>query len=138
MNEKEAREAYFELKVIEEQMQQLQHQIEQLSQNISEFEHSIKSLDELKGKSGEETFVPLSGGIYAKANLQDTGKFVVNVGAGIAVEKSLEQTKEIIERQLTEMKGYKDQMSKGLQLLASRAQEIEEMALEAQHNKISL
>lgn len=137
MNEKETREAYFELKVIEQQMQQLQQQLEQIVQNISEFELSIKSLDELKGKSGEETFVPLSGGIYAKAKLQDTDKLIVNVGAGVAVEKSFEQTKEIIEKQLIEMKGYKDQMSKGLQLLSSRAQEIEEMALEAQNVQVS-
>ncbi len=125
MNEKEAREAYFELKMIEEQMKQLQQQMENLEQNIIEFENAVKSIDELKSKSGEEAFVPVSSGIYAKAKLHDTDNFIVNVGAGVAVEKPAVETKGLIEKQLVEMRGYREQMAKGMQLLSSRAGEIE-------------
>jgi prefoldin alpha subunit len=126
MNEKEAREAYFELKLIEEQISQLQNQITRLEQNIEEFESAAKSLEELKGKSGEEAFVPVSAGIYAKARLEGTEQFIVSVGAGVAVEKSGQETKKLLEKQLAGMRNYREQMVKGLQLLASRAGEIEE------------
>ena len=130
MDEKEAREAYFELKVIEEQMSQLQRQIAQLESHIAEFEDAMKSLEELRNKEQEETLVPVSSGIYAKARLEDTNKFIVNVGAGVAVEKTLDDTKDIIEKQLGEMRSYRGQMVKGLQLLGSRAEEIQHMVAE--------
>lgn len=125
MNEDESREAYFELKVIEEQMGQIQNQISILESNISEFENSIKYLEDLRGKSDEDAFVPISMGIYAKAKLQDTDKFIVNVGAGVAVEKSLEDTQVLVKKQLEDMRSYREQMLKGMQLLSSRAEEIE-------------
>ncbi len=130
MNEDEARESYFELKMIEEQMKQLQHQIEHLEANIAEFENSIISLNEIRGKENEESFVPLSPGVYVKSKISDTKKLVVNVGAGVAVEKSPEDTIKIIEKQLAEMKQYREQMMKGLQLLSARAEEIEKMVSE--------
>ncbi len=125
MNEEEVREAYFELKVIEEQMKQLQQQINNIENNIAEFDNSVKSLDELKEKTGEETFVPVSAGIYAKAKLEDTENFVVNVGAGVAVRKNREETQRVIRKQIDEMRQYREQMLKGLQLLGARAEEIE-------------
>jgi len=130
MNEEEAREAYFELKMIEEQMKQVQHQIEHLEANISEFENSLTSLNEIESKSGEESFVPLSPGVYVKAKISDTKKLVVNVGAGVAVEKSPQDTAKIIEKQLTEMRQYREQMMKGIQLLSARAEEVEKKVAE--------
>jgi len=127
MKEEEAREAYFELKIIEEQMKQLQRQLAQIEAGIAEFENAIKSVEELKGKSGEEAFVPVSAGIYAKSTIGDTESFVVNVGANVAVEKSGEETMKIIEKQVEEMKKYREQMMKGMQLLSARAEEIERM-----------
>ena len=130
MNEQDAREAYFELKVIDEQMRQLQHQIAQIEGHISEFENAIKTIGELGGKEGEETFVPVSSAIFAKAKMGDTGKLVVNVGAGIAVEKSPEETMRIIEKQIGELGQYREQMMNGLQLLSSRAEEIQKLVSE--------
>jgi len=130
MNEEEAKEAYFELKIIEEQMNQVQHQIGHLEGNISEFENSLASLKEIEGKDGEESFVPLSPGVYAKARIADTKKLVVNVGAGVAVEKSPQETAKIIEKQLNEMRQYREQMIKGLQLLGARAEEVERKVAE--------
>jgi len=132
MNEEEVREAYFELRVIDEQMKQLQHQIAQLESQISEFETALSSLKELEGKDEEEAFVPVSSGIYAKARISDTKKFIVSIGAGVAVEKSPDETAKIIEKQLAEMRQYREQMIKGLQLLGARAEEIEKKVAEEQ------
>ena len=130
MNEDDAREAYFELKVIEEQMRQLQRQIGQIEAHISEFGNALKSIEELKSNGGGEAFVPVSSAIFAGAKILDAGKFVVNVGAGIAVEKSADETKAVIEKQIGDLGQYREQMIKGLQLLGSRAEEIEKLVAE--------
>ena len=137
MNEEEARQSYFELKVLEEQMNQVKQQISNIENQISELEEASKNIDELKEKGGSETFVPVTMGVYSKAKLEDTKSFIVNVGAGIAVEKSADETKKLIEQQVSEMKNYHEQMSRGLQLMGARAEEIENKVMKEENVQIS-
>lgn len=124
INDEDAKQAYFEMRAIEQQMKQLQQQIAILENQVQEFENSADSIEKLKSKSGEEIMVPVNAGIYAKAELKHNDRFVVNVGANVAVEKSGDETIDILKKQVDEMRQYREQMLKGMQLLEARAREI--------------
>ena len=125
MNDEEAKEAYFEMRTLEQQMKQLSQQIAILENQIQEFENSQDAITGLKSKTGEEILVPVSSGIFARAKLDNNDKFIVNVGASIAVEKSGDETIDVLKNQVNEMRQYREQMLKGMQLLEARAREIE-------------
>ena len=126
MAEEEAREAYFEMQAIEQQMKQLSQQIMILENQLNEFQNSIEAIGSLKSGKGGEVFVPISSGIYTKAELKNSNDFIVNVGANVAVEKSGEAVVEILRKQVEEMNNYREQMLKGMQLLESRSREIQQ------------
>ena len=126
----EAREAYFEMQAIEQQMRQLSQQISLIENQIQDFQNSIEAVSSLKSKTGEEIFVPVCSGVYAKAELRNDDKFIVNVGANVAVEKTGESAMEIIRKQIGDMGIYKDQMVRGMELLEARAKEIQKRVLE--------
>ena len=88
--------------------------------------------DAKKIKPGTEILVPLSGGIYAKAELKDSKNFIVNVGANIAVVKDLDSTKKLIENQIDEVKNLQEALVNQLQNQTTKA-----AMLEQEMNKIA-
>jgi len=129
INDEEAKEAYFEMQAIEQQMRQLGQQINIIENQINEFQNSIEAIEGLRSKTGEEILVPVSSGIFARAELKNNDRFVVNVGANVAVEKEGFETVEILKKQIAEMQSYREQMLKGIQLMETRSKEIEKKVL---------
>jgi prefoldin alpha subunit len=56
-----------------------------------------------KEKADTELLVPIGGSSYVKAKLENTDKLIVGIGAGVSVEKTLPETKDIIKRRLEEL-----------------------------------
>jgi prefoldin alpha subunit len=59
------------------------------------------SLEDLK--EGSDLLIPLGVGIYAKAKLSDANEFLVNVGSNVIVKKSLDEVKEMIDKEIKEI-----------------------------------
>ncbi len=59
------------------------------------------SLEDLKENS--ELLIPLGAGIYAKAKLTDAKEFLVNVGSNVIVKKSIDEVKEMIDKEIAEI-----------------------------------
>jgi len=124
--EKKAQELYMEYKAIEEHMKQLQKQLEIITNQLVEAHSTSSSLDDLgKTTAGKEIFVPVSSGIFAKAEMKDTSELLVNVGAGVVIEKDIGSTKKLIQRQIDEMKKVHKKMLDELEAITERASHIE-------------
>jgi prefoldin alpha subunit len=124
--EDEVKERYMELQMIGNRIKQLQAQVESVSERILNMKAVQKSLDELKEvKLGSNTLVPISEGIFVKAKLQDVKELVVNVGGEVCVKKSVEDTKGLIEKQLSGMKGHRNELLFGLEKLGMQAERLE-------------
>ncbi len=101
----------------EEQAQQLMYQMQALENYYSELakkESSIISviretslaIDSLKGivkNSDTETLVPIGLGTYVKAKIISDEKIVLNVGAGVAIEKTRNDAQNFLESKIKEM-----------------------------------
>lgn len=75
-------------------MQMLENYFADLSQRegtlygiLKEAKAAIESIKSLSQKSESETLVPVGLGTFAKAKILSTDKFVINIGAGISLEK---------------------------------------------------
>lgn len=113
---------YVEFQVLNNSIKQLEKQNEALETQLMELMVTNQSLDDMKKiESGTEILVPISSGIYAKAELKDTNSFTVNVGSNIVLNKDLNSTKKIIEKQIDEIKKLGENFVNELQSNTSKA-----------------
>ena len=113
---------YVEFQVLNNSIKQLEKQNEALETQLMELMVTNQSLDDMKKvESGTEILVPISSGIYVKAEIKDTDSFTVNVGSNIALSKDLNFTKKIIENQIDEIKKLQENFVNELQSNTSKA-----------------
>jgi len=117
---------YIEYQVLEQQIKQLQQQMEKIDAQMNEAASVEQSIEDIsKAKTGDEVLVPVSGGVFFKANMKENAKFLVNVGSGVVVEKTVDETKGLIKAQSAEMERYKEQMMEELAKNIAQYQELE-------------
>lgn len=125
-NEKRSQELYMQLQIIQENAKELHRQIQLVENQYIELTATSQSLAELKKiKTNSKIFVPLSSGIFLRAELTENNKLIVNIGANVAVEKDIESTKGLIVKQLEELKELRDKMAEDLKKIATQGALIE-------------
>ena len=113
-----------ESRYLEETANELQHRISMTNAAINELRVSSMTLDGLeKEKKGAQLFVPIGGGSYVKAKLETTNNIVVGIGADVAVERSLKETKVEFEARIGEMEKTREAMGQQLNQVVGRMQE---------------
>ncbi|MFH1331982.1 MAG: prefoldin subunit alpha [archaeon] len=125
-------EKYLELQILNQQIKQLQQQIINLENQIIELEVLEDNLNELKKvKEGTEILVSMGAGIFAKAQLKDNKKVIVNVGSSTMVKKEIDEAKTLVTDQVNQMKQIINEITEELEKAAVRIQgaqkEIQEM-----------
>ena len=125
-SEKKLQQMYMEFQMLEQHMKQMQKQLELITQQLVDLTITSNSLDEFKKiKPGNDMFVPLSSGIFAKASLKENSEVLVNVGANIAIKKDVDSAKKLIQSQIEEVKQVQKQMLGELEKMTSRASQLE-------------
>ena len=126
MEQQELQQKYMEYQMIDQNIKQLQQQLETADQQIIAIMATVQSLDEYKTlKDGSEILVPLNNGIFTKATLKKEDSLLINVGSSVIVDKSVEDTKKLIEKQKGEMEKIKEQISGNINKLIERATSLE-------------
>ncbi len=120
-------EAYLELQILSSQIKQLRGQVQLLDEQAADIAGVIQNIDDFgSSEVGSEMLAPISGGIFAKADLKDNKELVVNVGADIAVEKDLASTKQLLAERLSEVQRQRDGFVSQLQGLSLQAQQAQQ------------
>jgi prefoldin alpha subunit len=124
--EEEMQKKYLEYKLLDEKIKQIREQSEMVEHQIMEIMSTLESLKEFSEvKDSSEVLVPLNNGIFARARIKKEDKVLVNVGSSIVVDKSIEETRQIIRKQKEEMQEVHAKMSINTQKLLMRAQKLE-------------
>ncbi|MFH1787605.1 MAG: prefoldin subunit alpha [archaeon] len=126
--EKDQQELMFRLSMFEQQMQQSQQQLQAIEQGIIDMTSLNIGLDELIGSEGKEIFAPIGRGIFAKTKLLSE-KLIVDVGGKNFVNKSIPETKKIINQQIKRLEDVKKELEKSINYLN---EEFMKLILEAQ------
>ena len=108
-------EKYIQNQLYGQQKKALEQQLESLLEQKEEMQKVLDYIIELETvKIGEDILVPLSGGIFVKAKLEENKTFRVNVGSSIMVDKTSEEVKDIIKNQLNNMNEAEIEMKENL------------------------
>jgi len=111
----DSQELMMRASLIEKYLQELNDKIDYVAQQISELEEFKNNLKFLKEAKGKEMLAALGKGIYLKSSCQDDN-FFVNVGAGVVVKKTPEETAEIITSQIKNLHEAKTSLMASLEV----------------------
>ncbi len=119
-------ELMVELKTLDDELKKLNAHLENMNEQIAELNDSkeiVNKFSELRKQ--DEIRVPLASGIYIKASILDTENLMINVGSGVTVEKTPSQVNNILDKQLEELSGYREQLIEQMKMLIARIEEIQ-------------
>ncbi len=113
-----------ESRYLEETANELQSRISITNAAINELRVSSMTLDGLeREKKDTQLFVPIGGGSYIKAKLNATDNIVVGIGADVAIERTLKETKVELEARLAELEKTRETLGQQLNQVVGRMQE---------------
>jgi prefoldin alpha subunit len=122
--DEEVRKLAVEMRLLEGTVESLQSRINFLNTAHAELNFANNTLEGLeKGVSDTPLLVPIGGGSYVKAKLGEVDKVVYGVGAGITIEKTLNEAKEGIENRISELGKTRKSMEQQLSQILRRMQE---------------
>lgn len=102
--EEELRRLSVELRILEQTAETLNSRINMVNSMIADLTYASMTLEGLeKQKENAELLVPIGGGSYIKAKLETPDKVTVGIGAGVSVEKTLQEAKDIINKRLEDL-----------------------------------
>lgn len=100
--EKELQEKVMIYRIIESRLDALVKQRDLFFNKIVELQNTLASIDEI-AKSKEEILFPIGGEAYSFGKVVDRDKIIVEIGAGIALEKNFIEAKETILKRRTDI-----------------------------------
>jgi prefoldin alpha subunit len=113
-----------ESRYLEETANELQSRISMTNAAVNELRVSSMTLDGLeKEKKGAQLFIPIGGGSYIKAKLDAIDNIVLGIGADVAVERTLKETKVELEARIAELEKTREALRQQLNQVVGRMQE---------------
>jgi prefoldin alpha subunit len=125
-SEEDLQSKYYEYQALAEQIKQAQQQMQVLEEQLQELNSAIEGLVQLQDSADAKTvLVPISPGIFAKAQLLDDDKLFVNVGSNIMVTKDIESTKVMTRERIDAVKAYQLEINSSLLTMVRSAKSLE-------------
>ncbi|SES90106.1 prefoldin alpha subunit [Methanococcoides vulcani] len=129
VSEQDVRNLAVQHRELQNQAESLQQQMGMVQMSIEDCTRAIGTLEELEAVSGSiNTMLPLGGGTFVHANVANVEKVVVSVGAGISVEKSPAEAKELLNQRKEELSKVVERLNGSIAQVGQRIQSIESMA----------
>ncbi|MEM4279920.1 MAG: prefoldin subunit alpha [Archaeoglobaceae archaeon] len=115
-------------------LQQLQREFEVLQRRIvelellaNEYRKAVSSLEFLKSsESIVNALINFGGGVFGYAEIKESKKFLVNVGSGIVIEKSVDDALSFVKQRLEEVEKASAEATNALRNVAIEASKIQQ------------
>ena len=123
-DEEEFRKIATEVRLLESTAQAIQSRINFVNAALTELNLAKMNLEGLEREKIETSLlVPIGGGSYVKAKLESIENVVVGIGAGVAVEKTFNEAKEILSKRIEELEKLYGRLQQQLSQIAQKIQE---------------
>jgi prefoldin alpha subunit len=119
MSEEQTQQLLYQMQTLEGYFSELSQKETSIVSIIREASSAIHSLKTIDNKADTETLVPLGLGTFVKTKIVPNEKLILNVGAGIAVEKDKDSTINFLELRLKEMQVALQETSNQKQQIAA-------------------
>ncbi len=121
--------------VYQYQAESIAQQINMVKLTIKDVENAITTVTALKDEpAGRETLVPIGFGSFVKATLSSPDKVVVGIGAGVSVEKKIDDAKAFLEKRKDELAKYHEQLNSTIAKLAQELANIQKIVQKHQQS----
>jgi prefoldin alpha subunit len=138
VSEKELQEKIMVYRIVESRIDALIKQRDLFLNKIMELQNTLASIDEI-AKSNQEILFPIGSEAYSFGKVTETNKIIVEIGAGIALEKNFDEAKEIIVKRKndiqTTVREIQADIQKLSQSLSSLEFEIQSLAQSQEESK---
>ena len=122
MSEEKTQQLLYQMQMLEGYFSELTQKEESIISVIREASSAVVSLKAIDNKTDSETLVPMGLGTFVKTKLIPNQKLILNIGAGIAIEKDQNYAINFLESRLKEFQvalqdisGQKQQVSASLE-----------------------
>ena len=103
MSEEQAQQLMQQMQMLETYFTDLSQREGTLLSVLREAISAIESIKSLRQKPNSDTLVPIGMGTYVQTKILSDDKIVLNIGAGIAVEKTYDSTINYLEARIKEI-----------------------------------
>jgi len=119
--EEELRKLSVEMRILEQTAETLQSRINMVNAAITDLTYASKTLEGLeKEKEKSELLIPIGGSSYIRAKLENPDKVIVGMGAGVSVEKTLQEAKEILKKRMDDLEKARASLQQQFSQVATR------------------
>ena len=103
MSEEQAQQLLYQMQMLEGYLSELSQKEATIVSVIREASSAIQSLKTIDNKTDNETLTPVGLGTFIKTKTVPNEKLILNIGAGIAIEKDKDSAINFLELRLKEM-----------------------------------
>ncbi len=137
---KKIQERLYILQQLQNEGEAIQRKIVELEVVQSELDRTIESLEYFDSLDGSvEALMNLGGGVFAYVDVKDSRKMLVDVGAGVIVEKEVKGAIETLKKKKEKVRQSVVRLEQAIQQIAAQAEkiqaEIAEMVKEAKERE---
>ena len=123
-NEEEIRKISVELRLLEQTAETLQSRLSMLNAVAQDLTYANMTLESLeKEKENSEILVPIGGTSYIRTKLDNPNQIIVGIGAGVSVEKTRQEAKDVINKRLEDLQKARTSTQQQFAQIAERINE---------------
>jgi prefoldin alpha subunit len=113
-----------ELRILEGTAEELQARLSLVTATLRDLNMSRMSIEGVEKENPDASlYVPVGGGSFIKAKLESNDKIIIGIGAGVSIERSLAEAKQIIQNRISEIEKNRESIQQQLIQIANRIQE---------------
>ncbi len=118
-------EKYILYQVLAQNLEGLKQQLELVEQQMMELKSTSVSLDDIKQAGTEsEIFLPLGSGCFSRGRITDNKRMLVNVGAGVFIDKEMKDVRAFVETNLKELEKAGIEIEEQMRRMAAQMNEL--------------
>jgi prefoldin alpha subunit len=123
-SEEELRRISVELRFLEQTADALQSRLGMINALTTDLTYANTVLEGLdKERENAELLVPIGGSSYIRARLDNPDRIIVGMGAGVSIEKTRQEAREIIKKRLDDLEKTKMSMQQQFVQVADKINE---------------
>jgi prefoldin alpha subunit len=118
------RQVLLDIRLLEGSARVLQSRLDVVTAALSETLTAISTLEGAKGKAGEtEALVPIGSGSFVRTKLADVEKVIIGVGAGVCIEKPIEDSMKDLRLRSSELERARTTVTQQLSQIVGQAED---------------
>jgi prefoldin alpha subunit len=118
------RQMLVEIRFLENSARVLQSRLDYVAAALSETLTAISTLEGTRGRSDDtETLLPIGSGSFVKAKIADAKNIVIGVGAGVCIEKPLEDSMKDLRVRSSELEKARVSVTQQLSQVLNQAED---------------